>query len=356
MQQKHTPATLLSADSRLIHHAQACAAAMSVPITVVAEPEEMKTLWRTSPAVLIGSDHMASLAGCGLPARDQVYLLGTGDVHQELCRWSMPLGASVIVLPEGSKWLSRVIAGRTGVSSGGAVVAVRAGVGGVGASTLCAGLAMAAKNRSLKVALVDADPLGGGIDLLLGGESIQGWRWDKLRNAAGQIADITSMLPSVAGITVVSMERADEVLPPPDQAVEAVVDCLGRSHDLVLIDAGRTMPQAGSPRRTLVVAAATIRALAAARSSLAGIDRDHAGLVVRKPGSVSAMDASRTVGLPLVGVIPMMKELPRLADQGIPPWVRGWKKPCNTILSWCLGESDLPARAKYGIPAVREHR
>jgi len=295
--------------------------------------------------VLIGSDQIREIAARALPPRDHVYLVGQADSYEDLCRWSAPLSALVIQLPDGNKWLSRVIMGRAAGSDSGTAVALISGSGGTGASTLCAGVALAAVRASRSVALVDCDAMGGGIDLILGAENAPGWRWDKLRNAVGQIADITPMLPKVEGITVVSMERTDPV-PVPGDALEAVVDCLARTHDLVLVDRGRdTQQSAGAIRRTVVVTNQTVRGVAAARARAKTLDTSACGLVVRKPGSVSASDAATAVDIPLICVLPSVADLAQLADRGIPPSTGGkWKKACGEVLRWCLGEQ--PKRGK----------
>ena len=56
------------------------------------------------------------------------------------------------------------------------LVAVVGGSGGAGASTLSAALAVTALRLGVRPWLVDADPLGGGIDLALGGEDTVGLR------------------------------------------------------------------------------------------------------------------------------------------------------------------------------------
>ena len=347
MQREQTPATLVSSDPRLVHLAQASAAAAGTSLSVTADPQDLRALWRASSAVLIGADQIDRVVTWALPHRDQVYLVGHEDSYGDLCRWSVPLGACVIQLPDGGKWLSRVIAGHASGSDSGVVVAVRPGAGGAGASTLCAGLAVLAARTSVSVALVDCDALGGGLDLLLGAENTPGWRWDKLRNAVGQIADITPVLPHVEGVTVVSMERTDPS-PVPDEALAAVVDCLARTHDLVLVDVGRgSTERTGVVRRTVVVSTLTVRGIAATRAGVASMEESECGLVARKPGSVSPGDAARAVDVPLVGVLPVMPDLTRLADRGVPPPLTGgWKKACSQVLGWCMGDPLGPRRGR----------
>jgi len=343
MQREQVPTTVVSTDPHLVDCAQAAAAATGASLKVVSDLDDLRTLWRVSPVVVIGSDLIQEVASLLFPRRERVYLLGRADSHETLCRWSMPLGASVILLPEGGKWLSRIIAGRLGIADAGTVVAVKGGAGGVGASTLCLGLAQVAKARSMKVAVVDCDHLSGGIDLLMGAENSPGWRWDKLSHAVGQIADITPMLPQADGVTLVSMDRANpQPIPPP--ALEAVLECLARSHDLVLVDLGRGYAESGVVRRSIIVSTQTVRSLAATKVVVSTMGTSECALVIRKDGSVSPQDAARTMELPLIGVLPTVADLPRLADRGIPPSVGGrWTRECTQILSWCLGD-PVPAR------------
>jgi len=349
MKREQSPTVLISSDSRLIHLAQASAAASGADLTVT-EASDMRLLWRSAPAVLIGADQLDQVVRACPPSRDQVYLVGQPEAYEELCRWSMPLSASVIVVPEGNKWLSRVIAGQRHDARSGLVVAVSGGSGGVGASTLAVSLAVLAVNRSMSVALVDADPTGGGIDLLLGAENQPGWRWDKLRNAVGQITDIAAMLPQVAGITMVSMERL-AAMPVSDQALESVVDCLSRTHDLVLIDAGRSA-RVTSARRSILVSGQTVRSVAAARTGLSA-EKDCA-VVVRKGGSINPGDVARVLELPLIGVLPSVGELPRLADRGIAPVMSGsWKRACAKVLQWCLAIPGSPQPATNWLDRLR---
>jgi Mrp family chromosome partitioning ATPase len=82
------------------------------------------------------------------------------------------------------------------------------GSGGVGATTLAAGLAFVAA-RTQRTMLIDADPRSGGLDLLLGAERTPGWRWPRLATARGHLGDLTGQLPSIDGIDLLSMARGE---------------------------------------------------------------------------------------------------------------------------------------------------
>ncbi len=89
------------------------------------------------------------------------------------------------MLPEGEGWLAarveRSVRGRAPAP----LVAVVGGRGGAGASVLATALALTAARRDLEVTLLDLDPLGGGLDLLLGAEAAPGLRWGDLRHVTG---------------------------------------------------------------------------------------------------------------------------------------------------------------------------
>ncbi len=77
---------------------------------------------------------------------------------------------------------------------------MRGGRGGAGASVLAGGLAVTAARRGLRTLLIDADPLGGGVDLVLGWESLDGLRWPSLSQASGRVqpAALVDALPGRA--------------------------------------------------------------------------------------------------------------------------------------------------------------
>lgn len=332
---------LASAETRLIHLAQAAAVAVGVTIRVIDDAEDVKAAWRACGTILVGADQAAAVASLSLPRRGRVYLLGQTGADDAIGCWSMTIGALVILLPQAGKWLSGVLAGRSSGTISATVVAVRSGCGGIGASTLSAALAVFAARRSLRVGLIDADPGGGGLDLMLGAEGLPGWRWDRLRQASGQIADITDLLPRVDGVTLVSMERTDATaIPPP--AAEAVIDCLARTHDVVFIDLPRLEDTAMWPAsRSILLAGQSVRSIAAARTSALRRGSEPWGLVVRKGGSVAVSEVARAVELPLVGSINHVRDLPGLADRGVPPMLGGrWRKACSQILDWCVDDDN----------------
>ena len=98
----------------------------------------------------------------------------------------MSAGAQhVISLPEGESWLVGALSDAAeGYRRKGSVLAVVGGRGGAGASVLAAAVAVRAAADGDPVLLVDCDPLGGGLDLVLGAEDAAGPRWPELTLAA----------------------------------------------------------------------------------------------------------------------------------------------------------------------------
>lgn len=313
---------LVTADGAVRDAVESTAAALGLHVAVVIGAEAALARWASARVVLVGGDQAAALASVGPRRRPHVHLVGFDPV--ELGTWSMPLGAAVIPLPQGVAWLGGVLAADAGSES--RTVAVVGGSGGVGASTLAAGLALAGAARGWSSALVDLDPLGGGIDLALGAERVAGWRWPRLAGARGEVGDVRGVLPVIGGVTLVAMGREPVgVGELTVESVHAVLGSLGRRHDLVVLDAGRTpLPAARQVVRgagaTVLLAGGGVRAIASAACVAADLEAGAVGVVVRRsaggPPGVVVADALR---LPLWGDVPTDRRVAADAEAGEPP-------------------------------------
>jgi secretion/DNA translocation related CpaE-like protein len=183
-----------------------------------------------------------------------------------------------------------------------AVVGVVGGSGGAGASTLAAALACGMSGPSV---LIDLDPVGSGIDVLLGIESVPGARWPGLQLGGGRLdPDVFERgLPSWGDVRVLAAPSAD---PGPD-AVEQVIDAacaLGS----VVIDLGRG---GGDGRAAalhmcdlvVLLAAGSVAGIAAARRVLSALPAVSVGAVLRR-GSVREGYASELLGVPILVTLP----------------------------------------------------
>ncbi len=344
-----------TADVDLLDHILAAAAATGFEPTVVADPPGLRPLWAAAPVVVVGSDLAPLVGELALPRRPEVYLAGLEADLADLWRWSASLGAAVVALPAGAGVLTAAIWDTTGAPGGaGRLIAVVGGCGGVGASSVAAALAVTAASDGTAAMLVDLDPLGGGIDLLVGAEAVAGWRWPRLNAAQGHLGDLTGQLPRVAGVDVLSTVRAEDPTGGPGvEAVRAVLASAVRSHRLVVVDLARRLDGIGREvlRRadhTVVVAGADVRATAAAQQ-LVGELRNLTGdlcLVVRRPraGGVDGGLVADTLGLDLIGVVGHDASLRPAAERGDPPG-RSARSPLSRLSSRVLAGLAVRGRS-----------
>jgi len=310
---------------------RACAVA-GVSAAPVADRAQLARGWRAATAVLVASSAHAWLAG--VPRRASVAVLDEA-LGSDVDAWQLAvqIGAETVFAPDQDsrrlvEWLA--LAGEP-AGPPGQVVGVAGGCGGAGASTFAAALALRAGSPSSRVTLVDADPAGGGIDVLLGVEATPGTRWPGLRASRGVVAAdaLADALPRADGVAVLSWVssggEAQPVQALPVEAMEAVLSAAIRGSDLVVVDLPRG-PDAAAEHvaaradRVILVAPASVRAVAAsaaaaARWAEAGAD---VGLVVRHPGPADLTPATvaDALGLPLLGVVPVDSRLAHLGDRG----------------------------------------
>jgi len=177
---------------------------------------------------------------------------------------------------------------------------VLGGSGGVGASTFAAVLAECAAPATL----IDCDPVSGGLDVLLEIELRPGARWSGLRVDGGTLdpALLDSGLPHWHDVRVL----AADVAPQPEAVTQVIA--AARALGPVVLD----LPRAPGELRgaalaccelCVVVAAAEVPALAAARSVCAGLPAIPVGVVLRR-GAVAIEDAGVLLGLPMLAAVP----------------------------------------------------
>lgn len=320
---------VVTADANLLDDVRAVAAAAVVEPQVAADAGSVRPVWMSAAALIIGVDQAARIAGMVLPRRAEVYVVGHDSARDQVFDWSVPLGAAVVLLPSGSSWLTTALADASGLRIGtGQVLAVVGGSGGVGASTVAAGLAVVGAQRGDQTMLVDADPWGGGIDLLVGAERIDGWRWPRLAGARGHLGDLAGHLPRVDGVDVLSMPRGHHDPEPDAEQMKAVLSSAARSHDLIVVDVPRSLTAAGREalRRAdtvLLVVQADLRGIAAGRQIARELDDacTSLGLLVRvcRSFGVEADAVAEGLGVPLSGSLADDPSLRTAVERGDPP-------------------------------------
>lgn len=326
---------VVTADEGLAEHVlRVCAAAGTEPRLIRGAPPP-RELWEAAPLVLVGDDRAGECAG--LPRRSGVMLLGLDLDDAEVWIRAVQLGAEhVLFLPDAEAWLlDRIADAAEGAGPAALTVAVVGGRGGAGASVLACALAVTAARGGRRTTLVDGDPLGGGIDILLGGERTRGLRWPDLVGARGRVSgpELARALPTVRRLTslsCLSWDRGDTLAVPPE-AMRSVLAAARRLGGVVVVDLPRHLDAAAAQAleqadTALLVVPAEVRAVAAADRVAAAVRMRTGDLrVVVRPTRAAGpepADVARGLRLPLVGELPPEPGLPTDLEQGVPPGTR----------------------------------
>ena len=303
-----------------------------------AEPElatggpALRRAHRDAPLVVLGADALGGGAVRALPRRPGV--VGVSREPLSAAGWAGAVDAGaerVVVLPEDEAWLlSRAAAAVQIPADRGWLVAVGGSCGGAGSSTLAAAVALAAAPG---VALVDADPWGGGLDLLLGAEGAEGSRWPELTGLRGRVDGeaLVAALPEVGGVHLVAASRSAPG-PVPADAVTAVTEAARASGRSVVVDLPRYGAGDGpvaeavlaSSDLAVLVVPARVRAATAARlmTDVPSAGWSAARLVVRHvPGGLSRHEVADLVGRPVLGELPHDRSAGPRGERGEPPAV-----------------------------------
>jgi secretion/DNA translocation related CpaE-like protein len=327
---------LLSADDLLTDEVLRLAAVSGRTLEVAIDPGAVRSRFDAAPLVLIGADLIEECRRAGLPRRGGVVIVARESEREGLVPLAQQLGAEFVAsLPAGQTWLLRRLAETADHATGtGRVIGVLGGRGGAGASTLAVGLAVTGVRAGLSTMLVDADPMGGGIDLALGWEQEAGLRWPALAAASGQVdpATLAGALPGRGPLTVLSWSRDDDPddlsFQAPAEAMNAALDAARRGVDLVVVDLPRRFDQAAevgaaAAHSVFLLVPAELRAVAAA-SRVARAVTAHCrrlAVVVRgpSPGGLRADEVAHAIGLPLAGEMRPEPGLAAALERGITP-------------------------------------
>ncbi|WP_344526807.1 septum site-determining protein Ssd, partial [Streptomyces rectiviolaceus] len=188
-----------------------------------------------------------------------------------------------------------------------------------------------------------ADPLGGGLDVLLGGEAADGLRWPAFAQSRGRVGGgaLEESLPELHALRVLSWDRGDAVVIAPE-AMRAVIAAARRRGGVVVVDLPRRVDEGVAEALAqvdlgLLVVPAELRAVAGARrvaSAVGMVLRDLRVVVGRGGagrgggrgldgldglGGLDAEEVARLLGLPLVGELPREAGLLAAQAGGTPP-------------------------------------
>jgi secretion/DNA translocation related CpaE-like protein len=296
------------------------AAAAGLPVVHASDPSG-RNVWTAAAAVLLDVAAARRCAQRALPRRGRVILVVRSEPGAADFQAAIAVGAQhVIALPTHDGQLMAELSDAAEESRDaarrGAVVGVIAGRGGAGATVFATALAQTA----VDALLVDADPWGGGIDLVLGSEGETGLRWPDLALQGGRLnyPALRDALPQRRGVSVLSGSRTGSDIDAGPMG--AVIDAGSRGGATVICDLPRRSTGAvemvlDAADLVVVIAPADVRSCAAAAAIAPWVSaiNPNAGVVVRgpSPGGLRAADVAKIVGLPLLAA---MRAQPGVAD------------------------------------------
>ncbi|MCY7373354.1 MAG: hypothetical protein LH461_06615 [Spirochaetaceae bacterium] len=346
---------LVTSDPDLLDDLLRICAAAGAEARVANDVAAARGAWTEAPVVVLGDELSRSALASGLPRRGDLLLVSRDLDDAEVWSRAAALGAeSVVLLPRAQSLLVERLTAACGEPSAGAVtVAVVGGRGGAGASPLSCALAVTAAGSGWRTLLVDADALGGGLDLVLGCEDAPGLRWPDIGAVGGAISAsaLRSALPTVDGLHLLSWDRGDEHVVSAATA-RAVLAAARPVHELLVVDLPRRVDAAAevvlvAADLVLLVVPTEVRAVAAAArvAAYAGLLARDIRVVARGPapsGLTPELVAER-LGLPLAGRLKPEPGLARSLERGEPP-ARSGRGPLADLCRSLLG--DLPGRGR----------
>lgn len=320
---------VVTADELLVADVLRLAAAAGVVPEIVRDAPAALRAWRSAGLVLVGSDLATELAACSPPRRARVHLLAHAPAADELFRAALAVGAeSVAALPASETWLVEML---TDVDDGGqapgTTIGVIGGCGGAGATVFAAALAQTA-SRHESTLVVDADPLGSGVDRVLGLERLDGIRWDAMLQTTGRLSarSLREALPRTGALSVLSWP-ADRVGTLQPFAMREVLSAGRRGFEVLVLD----LPRHPDPLteevitrcdHLVVVTTLTLPAVAAAARLVQRLpDRAPRRHLVTRGGStgVAPEEVSRLLKVPLLAAMPDQRGLDEAINLGAGP-------------------------------------
>lgn len=328
---------LLVNDGDVLDEVLRTAAAVGCEVDRVADARALVPCWSTAPLIVLDPASVEACVELDPPRRDGVVVLGRGQQSTRWWRCAVNLGVErVLRTGESGQWLINAFAEilESPGEQSGRVLSVLGARGGAGASVLAAAVGISAARRGLGALLVDCDPLGGGVDLLLGAEDTIGLRWPDVGVRSGRVAatSLHAALPTApygGGLTVLSCDRDGSG--PAAEAIAPVLDAGRRAGEIVVCDLPRQLSPAATAALTrtdlaVVGLPSEVRSCVAARRVLESVTGlgVPARLVVRgpSPGGLTIADVEESVEIPVLTSMTPQARLARQVDAGLGAWPR----------------------------------
>ena len=326
---------VVTADQDLLDDLVRLAAAGGTEVVVATDPISAGPRVTAAPMVVYGADVVVACLRAGLPRHSRTVIVARHAWPPGVEELTRRIGeVHVCLLPDGEPWLVDRFASLPHAERPMArTLAVIGGSGGAGASILAGGLAVTAVRAGHRTLLVDGDPLGGGLDLLLGWERQNGLRWPALVRAGGRVDPpaLLRALPQRGDLVLLSF-ALDESSPVPSEAMAAALDAGRRARDVIVADLPRQLDDASvlalqAADRALLVVRPEVRGIAGALrvAQMVRVHRDDLAVVVRgpAPGPLHAREVAKALGLPLAGALRPEPDMLLAIDRGNGPGTRG---------------------------------
>jgi len=355
---RHEPAVplVVTADPALRDELLRLAAAAGVTPEVAADIGGALRSWARAPVVLVGGDLAAGLADLGPDRRDGVHVVTWGATETALFRAGLALGAeNVAELPRSEGWVVETLTDLgEAARPRGLVVGVVGGSGGAGATTLACALGQVAA-RSGDTVVIDCDPLGPGLDRVLGLDRNDGFRWDALCQTTGRLSAraLRDALPRRGRLGVLTWYAGTSATLQAF-AVREALSAARRGHDVVVVDLPRTpdpLVDEVVSRCDLVLIAtvATVSGVAsAARLCARHQGRTGLGLVLRGD-RLHDHEVAAATGVPVLASVPHQRSLAESVDLGLGP-VRNQRGPLGRACVDLLARLTDPAAMAVAVP------
>lgn len=265
--------------------------------------------------------------GASVAAGAPPLLVVTGEQVVTTSAWRSALASgarALLQLPADSEQLLSHLSELSRPRSDSTVIGVVAGHGGAGASSFAARLAAAARPDG-PVVLVDGDPLGGGLDLLVEHGGAAGVGWSDLEGLGSQ--DGTALREGLPVVDEVALLVAGDGPGPQASALSRALTALAPGGGTVVVDLSASLVAAAAEHldRLLLVTTATDHAVRATarRLDIWPLPAGLVSVVVRRQGPLHPGDIAADLSLPLAaafrdspaGTVPLLDVRRRGADR-----------------------------------------
>lgn len=255
----------------------------------------------STAVVLAHADSLSETELPAVPGADLLFLTAESSIGADLWRAALEHGArAVLSVPAESEALLTHLARAARPRRRSRLIGVVGGCGGAGASSLAARLA-AAGRRHGEVLLVDADPLGGGLDLLVEAPRHPGIGWQDVATVGS--TDGSALRQALPRVDEVSLLTAGDGPGPDPALLQRALHAVEPGGGTVVVDLAPALVTAAAAHldHLLVVVPSTDHAVRAAARRLRSwnLPRGLASVAVRRRGPLAAADVADDLHLPL---------------------------------------------------------